>query len=274
MKNIKKSYILIIAAVFIWSLSGLLIKTVKADSLWINFIRSLCGGVFLLPYAFKEKISPLKNIFLAGILMAIFLLSLTITTRLSTAAMGISMQYTAPIYAITYNCIKNKKFTLYKIWVLILISLGIFLNVISNLKSPLAIFTGIIVGLAFVIYSYLLQGTKNGNPLGIISLVNIVAALFYAVILIFHRPSFPNSIEEIITIGISGIFISGISYAFYSESLRSINIERVLIICLMEPILNPIWVYLGKGEVPNLLTVVALIFILLGALLDIIYSKK
>lgn len=109
MKTTKKSYLLLLIAVLIWSLSGLFIKSVKADSLWINFIRSICGGLLLFPYAFKEKISPLKNTFFSGIFMAIFLLSLTITTRLSTSAMGISMQYTAPIYVIIFNCIKEKK---------------------------------------------------------------------------------------------------------------------------------------------------------------------
>lgn len=274
MKTTKKSYLLLLTAVLIWSLSGLLIKSVKADSLWINFIRSICGGLFLFPYIFKEKISPLKNTFLSGIFMGIFLLSLTITTRLSTSAMGISMQYTAPIYAIIFNCIKEKKFNLVKILVLSLISLGIFFNIVSNLKNPLAIFTGIIIGLSFVIYSYLLKSIKMGNPLGIISLVNMVAALFYGIMLISSRPPFPNSTAELITIGISGIFISGLSYAFYSESLRNINVERVLIICLLEPVLNPIWVYLGKGEIPSILTIFALILIIIGAFLDIIYSKN
>ncbi len=56
-----------------------------------------------MPYIFKEKIYPIKNILFGGIFMAIFLLSLTITTRISSSAMAISMQYTAPIYVIGYG---------------------------------------------------------------------------------------------------------------------------------------------------------------------------
>ena len=37
--------------------------------------------------------------------------------------------------------------------------------------------------------------------------------------------------------------------------------ERALIICLVEPILNPIWVYLGNGEVPSMTTVIGVSFI-------------
>lgn len=46
MKNNSKAYFLIIAAVIIWSLSGLLVKAVNADPLWITLIRSLGGGLF------------------------------------------------------------------------------------------------------------------------------------------------------------------------------------------------------------------------------------
>ena len=50
--------------------------------------------------------------------------------------------------------------------------------------------------------------------------------------------------------------------------------ERALIICLAEPILNPIWVYLGNGEVPSMTTVIGVSFILLGAITDILFTSK
>ena len=109
MKNNSKAYFLIIAAVIIWSLSGLLVKAVNVDPLWISLIRCLGGGIFLLPYIFKEKIYPMKNILFGGIFMAIFLLLLTITTRISSSAMAISMQYTAPMYVIGYGFYKSKE---------------------------------------------------------------------------------------------------------------------------------------------------------------------
>ena len=60
---------LIIAAIIIWSLSGLLVKAGNVDPLWISLIRCLGGGIFLLPYIFKEKIYPMKNILFGGIFM-------------------------------------------------------------------------------------------------------------------------------------------------------------------------------------------------------------
>ena len=276
MKNNSKAYFLIIAAVIIWSLSGLLVKAVNADPLWITLIRCLGGGIFLLPYIFKEKIYPMKNIFFGGIFMAIFLLSLTITTRISSSAMAISMQYTAPMYVIGYSFYKSKEIKFDKFIVFLLIFAGIIFNSITSMNGGnwWAVVSGITIGLAFVFYSYNLQKVKKGNLLGVVALINIISAIFYGVLLIFRYSPPPSSFNEIIILSISGIVISGISYALYGEGLREISMEKAMIICLAEPVLNPLWVYLGKGEIPSMTTVIGSILILLSAIIDIAFSIK
>ena len=274
MKNNSKAYFLTIAAVIIWSLSGLLVKAVNADPLWISLIRCLGGGIFLLPYIFKEKIYPMKNILFGGIFMAIFLLSLTITTRISSSAMAISMQYTAPMYVIGYGFYKSKEIKFEKFIVFLLIFAGIIFNSITSMNGGnwWAIVSGITIGLAFVFYSYNLQKVKKGNLLGIVALINIISAIFYGILLIFRYSPPPSSFNEIIILSISGIVISGISYALYGEGLREVSMEKAMIICLAEPVLNPLWVYLGKGEIPSMTTVIGSILILLSAIIDIVFS--
>ena len=276
MKNYSKAYFLIIAAVIIWSLSGLLVKAVNTDPLWISLIRCLGGGIFLLPYIFKEKIYPIKNILFGGIFMAIFLLSLTITTRISSSAMAISMQYTAPMYVIGYGFYKSKEIKFEKFIVFLLIFAGIIFNSITSMNGGnwWAIISGITIGLAFVFYSYNLQKVKKGNLLGIVALINIISAIFYGILLLFRYSPPPSSFNEIIILSISGIVISGISYALYGEGLREVSMEKAMIICLAEPVLNPLWVYLGKGEIPSMTTVIGSILILLSAIIDIVFSIK
>ena len=276
MKNNSKAYFLIIAAVIIWSLSGLLVKAVNVDPLWISLIRCLGGGIFLLPYIFKEKIYPIKNILFGGIFMAIFLLSLTITTRISSSAMAISMQYTAPMYVIGYGFYKSKEIKFEKFIVFLFIFAGIIFNSITSMNGGnwWAIVSGITIGLAFVFYSYNLQKVKKGDLLGIVALINIISAIFYGILLLFRYSPPPSSFNEIIILSISGIVISGISYALYGEGLREVSMEKAMIICLAEPVLNPLWVYLGKGEIPSMTTVIGSILILLSAIIDIAFSIK
>ena len=276
MRNNSKAYFLIIAAVIIWSLSGLLVKAVNADPLWISLIRCLGGGIFLLPYIFKEEIYPMKNILFGGIFMAIFLLSLTITTRISSSAMAISMQYTAPMYVIGYGFYKSKEIKFEKFIVFLFIFAGIIFNSITSMNGGnwWAIVSGITIGLAFVFYSYNLQKVKKGNLLGIVALINIISAIFYGILLLFRYSPPPSSFTEIIILSISGIVISGISYALYGEGLREVSMEKAMIICLAEPVLNPLWVYLGKGEIPSMTTVIGSTLILLSAIVDITFSIK
>lgn len=276
MKNKGKAYFLIIAAVIIWSLSGLLVKAVNADPLWITLIRSLGGGLFLLPCIFKEKIYPMKNIFFGGIFMAIFLLAITGTTRIASSAMAISMQYTAPMYVIGYGFYKSKEVKFNKFIVFLLIFAGIIFNSISSMNGGnwQAIVSGITIGIAFVFYSYNLQKVKKGNLLGIVALINIISAIFYGILLLFRYSPPPSNFSEVIILSISGVVISGISYAFYGKGLREISMEKAMIICLAEPVLNPIWVYLGKGEIPSMTTVIGSILILLSAIIDITFSIR
>ena len=212
----------------------------------------------------------------SGIFMAIFLLSLTITTRISSSAMAISMQYTAPMYVIGYGFYKSKEIKFEKFIVFLLIFAGIIFNSITSMNGGnwWAIVSGITIGLAFVFYSYNLQKVKKGNLLGIVALINIISAIFYGILLIFRYSPPPSSFNEIIILSISGIVISGISYALYGEGLREVSMEKAMIICLAEPVLNPLWVYLGKGEIPSMTTVIGSILILLSAIIDIAFSIK
>lgn len=268
----KKASIYIIAAALIWSLSGLLVKSVEASILWIVFIRSLGGTIFLVPYVKKAKIEWNAYVVLGGIAMAIFLLSISMTTRLSTAAMAISMQYTAPMYLLAYTFYKEKLVSHKKI----LVFLFLFIGTVCNLHGAnlLAIGTGVLTGLSFLAYSYCLQKIKAKNPLGITAAINFFSMSFCALLLVFRSSQAPQTRSELIVLLLSGLFISGLSYALYRIGLENISMERALILCLIEPILNPLWVYFGKGELPSFLTVLGMLSILSATLLDILWKEK
>lgn len=271
----KKGYFAIFAAVVLWSLSGFIVKTVDASAIWITLIRSAVGGIFLAGFIRSKPIRPRKYVILAAIAMALFLLTLTITTQISTSAMAISLQYTAPMYLIVYNFIKDKKIEKKNLLVFAFIFIGVIVNILGIFKEKnyFAIFTGLAIGLSFVFYSQFLQKVREGNPLGIVSIINLICCGLYALALPFNFGSPPRKISDIVLIVLAGILISGLSYALYSWGLRRVKLERAVIIGLSEPILNPIWVLLFNGEVPPKNVIIGMIFILGGALVDIFLNK-
>lgn len=141
-------------------------------------------------------------------------------------------------------------------------------------RNYLAILTGLAIGLSFVCYSQFLQKVEEGNPLGIVSIINLICCGLYALALPFNFGNPPTKISDIILIALAGILISGLSYALYSWGLRRVKLEKAVIIGLAEPILNPIWVLLFNGEVPPRNVIIGMAFILGGALVDIFLSKE
>jgi len=179
------------------------------------------------------------------------------------------------MYAIGYSFYKNKKIDYKKAIVLILICIGVFLNALDSFKSAniLAIFSGLVIGLSFLLYSIKLQTIKEGSPLGIVGLINLGSSLIYMLALPFNYGNAPSSLRDILLLCLAGVLISGLSYALYGAGLRKINIESAMIIALAEPILNPIWVFLANGEIPEPMTIAGVIFILFGAIVDILFRK-
>lgn len=272
----KKGYISIFIAVVLWSLSGFIVKTVDASAIWITLIRSAGGFIFLSGFIKSKPIKPKKYLVLAAVSMSLFLLTLTITTQVSTSAMAISLQYTAPMYLIAYNFFKYKKIKKKNILVFTFIFIGVIVNILGIFRDRnyLAILTGLAIGLSFVCYSQFLQKVEEGNPLGIVSIINLICCGLYALALPFNFGNPPTKLGDIILIVLAGILISGLSYALYSWGLRRVKLEKAVIIGLAEPILNPIWVLLFNGEVPPRNVIIGMAFILGGALVDIFLSKE
>lgn len=272
----KKGYISIFIAVVLWSLSGFIVKTVDASAIWITLIRSAGGFIFLSGFIKSKPIKPKKYLVLAAVSMSLFLLTLTITTQISASAMAISLQYTAPMYLIAYKFIKYKNIKKKNILVFTFIFIGVIVNILGIFRDRnyLAILTGLAIGLSFVCYSQFLQKIEEGNPLGIVSIINLICCGLYALALPFNFGNPPTKISDIILIVLAGILISGLSYALYSWGLRRVKLEQAVIIGLAEPILNPIWVLLFNGEVPPRNVIIGMAFILGGALVDIFLSKE
>ena len=48
-----------------------------------------------------------------------------------------------------------------------------------------------------------------------------------------------------------GTFQLGISYVLYAKAIQKVRAFQAVLITMLEPILNPLWVFLLHGEVPG-----------------------
>ena len=59
-----------------------------------------------------------------------------------------------------------------------------------------------------------------------------------------------------------GIIQIGLSYVFFSMAIKHLKALEAMIIMTLEPILNPVWVFMVIGEVPGILAIFGAVMVL------------
>src|SRR5205807_2123291 len=72
---------------------------------------------------------------------------------------------------------------------------------------------------------------------------------------------------QALTLAAFGVFQMAIPYALFARGLRDVPAAEAGLICLVEPVLTPIWVALFHGETPTRATILGGAFLLSGVAL-------
>ena len=200
--------------------------------------------------------------FLNAFTYAAVLVLFVISTKMTTAANAIFLQYTAPIYVLIFEPIINKtRYEKINIITIIICFLGMILFFMGEL-SP-GHLTGnllaLLSGVAFA--AFLLGMRKNKNEYQF-------SAIFYGNILLMLI-CFPSlfdirilSITDFGMVSYLGILQIGIAYAIFSYGLKRVYAIEASLISMIEPVLNPVWVFLAYKEVPSFMAIVGGIVII------------
>lgn len=245
-----------ILAVFItailWSSGGLFIKLISLNAMQLSFFRCLIAAI-VFALIFRKKLLVVNGFtFVNAAFYAIVLSTFVIATKTTTAANAIFLQSTAPIYVLIFEPIINKtkydKLNIITIAVCFIGMIFFFLGEISpgHLEGNLV---ALISGITFA--SFFLGMRKNGKEYQQSSIFygNIFVALICIPFLFDLKPL---SFSDIWMVTFLGVFQIAIAYAFFSYGLKRILAVEASIISMFEPVLNPVWVMIGYGEVPSI----------------------
>lgn len=245
----RKSVLYLIATAVLWSLGGVLIKWVSLSALAIAGLRSLIAFAFIMiAFRPKLKISPIKVI--GGFAYAAVVILFVSANKLTTAANAILLQYTAPIYvAILGHWFLKEKITRTDWISIIMVFCGMVLFFLDKLSTGdmLGNIVAILSGVAFAWLVLLMRKQKNESPLDSVIWGNLITAI---ICIPFY---FGQSINTQSWIGLLllGIVQLGISYVLYAYAIRHVSAIEGILIPVIEPILNPIWVLIFLGETPG-----------------------
>ncbi|NLN97769.1 MAG: DMT family transporter [Eubacteriaceae bacterium] len=279
----QRGMLYVVIATIMMSSGGLLIKSVEANPVTIVVCRAFFAALLFLPFVQWKTVAITKDF---AILVSMYIL-LTVcyvtANRLTTAANAIILQSTAPLWLYLGLLMKGeKKLTGFEAATRGLILLGIVIILwgesgVVTKEMMLGNFLAIIAGIGYAWEQYQFEKTYPMNDVAINGLMNLFMVIIVS--LIFHRQVDITQIPGMswLYLAILGFLQIGISYYIFIKGVRKISASEASVLCLLEPILNPIWVYLFIGEKPTIYTLVGFTVILMGIVsryLPIIRKEK
>jgi drug/metabolite transporter, DME family len=253
--------ILVIAAVLLWSTGGLFIKLTTLDAFSVNMGRSLFAAIVVAAFTYKKGLKLDLFTLFTSLLYAITLTTFVYATKNTTAANAIFLQYTAPVYILLLApFILKEPFRVRDVVTVIFCFLGMALFFLEDQSSATApnVFAGniagLISGLAFGLYFIFLRHprTLQRNPAVSVFYGNLIIVI---VMLPLVLPDMPASLgtNDLAAVAFLGIFQIGVAYILFTKGVAAgVRSLDASIIGFIEPLLNPIWVFLFVGERPSI----------------------
>lgn len=268
-----KAIMYLVIASVLWSTGGMLIKLVDWNPVAIAGTRSGIAALVMLAFVRRPKFTKSKTqIAGAAFYMSTVILFVT-ANKLTTAANAILLQYTAPIWVAVLGTWVLKEKTLRVDWLAIFaVMAGMVLFFIGDLGGGalagnlLSILSGLFLALTVIF----LRLQKDGSQIEMTLLGNIMTFLVSIPFILQSVPDF----KSMVGILILGVFQLGISYTLFSLAVRHVTALEAILIPVIEPILNPIWVFLATGEKPGALALLGGLIVVLAVTLRSFYISR
>lgn len=273
-KTFYKAVFFLVITSFLWSTGGILIKMVSWNPMAISSIRSLIAAVLISIFIRKPTINLSKPQIIGAISYVGTVVCFVIANKLTTSANAILLQYTAPIYAaILGMIILKEKITRLDITVIITVLCGMILFFLDDISygNIIGNIIAIISGICFACMTVALRYQKEGSPVETTLLGNIIT-FFIGLPFMFD---ISIDVQSIIGVVLLGIFQLGFSYLLYSYAIKYVKALEAILVAMLEPLLNPLWVLIFLGERPGFYTVSGGFIVLMSILVrSIILSKR
>ena len=238
----------------LWSTGGILFKWIPWNPFVIAGFRSLLAGCTALIYMklTKTPVRLNRSSWVAAGFMMLAFFGVVGANKLTTAANAVVLQYTQPIFIMLISVIffgqKAKRSDFIAVAG---VFLGIALSFVDQLEAG-NIWGNVIAVLAGAFLAGMfLSMEKAGKEEKLTATVLghfMTAAVGVPLMFVYETSFTPVSVAAILA---AGIFQMGIAYLLFISAVDGVSALSCSIIGAIEPILNPVWVFLLDGEAPG-----------------------
>lgn len=269
----RKAILFLMLAAILWSTSGLLIKMMNWQPLAILAARSLFASLVFVVYLRRLPTRFNRWQLLAAAASVLTQFLFITSTKLTTAANAIFLQYTAPIYIVllAFWFLREKPsrtdwISMFVIFVGLILFFGDKLSTNGLYGNILAVLSGVTSAVMVVAF----RAQKDGAPAESILIASLVTAIL----------GFPFVLQETWTItnwsiiAYLGIFQIGIAFVFFTKAIKHIPALEANLVGTLEPVLNPVWVFLFLGESMGAFALIGGLVVLGGVTLSAVGSAR
>ena len=267
--------LLILISAVLWSTAGLFVKSIPWSAFSLASFRGFLGMLMLMGVRIIRKKEGLKGAIprftKANMTVGLFMVGTSIlymsAIKLTSAANAIVLQYLAPVLVLLYTIFfEAKKPTRFDVLITCVIFGGCILAFAGQLSMDGILGNLLAIASGFMFAGQLISSRKNGaDPLdGLIIGSGVPFVVFLPVLLSEPAANFDSTILWMaIALGLMQYGTANITYSFGITKVNSLSASLIL---TLEPVLNPVWVFLFYGEAPSVLSIAGLCCVV-GALI-------
>lgn len=253
--SLSSPLLLVLVAALLWSTGGLFIKWTSLSGLELSFYRAFFA-LFTVALVTRREGFGLNGLTAAAaILYAVLVILFVMATKQTTAANAIFLQYTAPVYMLILEPIVYKEKFRGRDLITVLVCIGGMALFFVGQLRPQDVSGNVMAltsGFFFALYFLLLRHPKarEVNRASSVIYGNLLCVLICAPWGVAALSSIGR--HDLLSVMYLGVIQLGVSYVLFTLGMaRGVRSVDAGIICYIEPVLNPVWVFLVLAERPS-----------------------
>ena len=274
----------VLAAAILFSTGGAGIKAAAFTGLQVSALRSGIAALVLIALL-RGRLVLSPAMLGTGVVYAATVTLFVLSTKLTTAANAIFLQATAPLYLLLLGpFVLSERFRTRDVVFLLGVAVGLVLCVIgqpmptTTAPDPgtgnlLAVICSITWAFTLLGLRYLQRGSTHvaGVGMSAVAIGNLLASVAAWP---FALPLPEASASEWATIAYLGVCQIALAYVFLTAAMRVLPALEVSLLLLIEPVLNPTWTWLIRGEDPGGYTIVGGAIIIAATAIKSVYDAR
>lgn len=251
----RKGILLIVAAALLWSTGGIGIKAIADSALKVTFYRSLFAAVALMLFLGRGVWARRQWTSTTAFIIAIIsyggcLTSFVIATKWTTAANAIFLQYAGVVWVLLFSplVVREPMRTRDAVAITVAFS-GMALFFVGRFEAHgMAGNAMALLSSVFFASLILVLRREQRAAQAAVTWGNVVCAL---AVLPFVAHDLSLTPRSFAVLAFLGIFQIAIAYVLFVRGLAFVTATQASLTGMLEPVSNPVWVFLFLGEKPS-----------------------